>query len=97
MSDQTDAGVAGEPFDQTNGLVAGLDGDDGGAVDDDTDGLDSPSGLGDGRDGDGVAAAGGVLGAAFNGLANPDSAERGGLTESDTDEATTRYSEEGKP
>lgn len=87
MSDDSTATPTGEnePFDQTNGLAQGLEGDDRGTV-------------GDAPDDD--EETGGVLGATFRGLAEPLSGERDGdadgATPEDADEAVTPYSEEGR-
>ena len=101
MSDDRTTTPAGEnePFDQTNGLAQGLDGDDRGTIGDAPD---------DGEE------TGGVLGEAFRGLAEPFDGDRdrdgdgdtdrdgdrdrndSGPTPEDEDEAVTPYSEEGR-
>ncbi|MBF4572044.1 hypothetical protein ITJ64_05900 [Herbiconiux sp. VKM Ac-1786] len=95
MSDDLTPTAAGEnePFDQTNGLAQGLEGDDRGTIGEAPD---------DGEE------TGGVLGKAFRGLAEPFDGDRdrdpdadrdrdaGGPTPEDEDEAVTPYSEEGR-
>jgi hypothetical protein len=78
-----------EPFDQTNGVAPGLEGDDGATV--------------DGTDGDGTddEETGGMLGETFRGIADPlnpaaDERDTDGETPEDADEAVTPYSEEGR-
>ncbi|MCS5715976.1 hypothetical protein NVV95_15635 [Herbiconiux sp. CPCC 205716] len=84
MSDDTTTSGQNEPFDQTNGLAQGLEGDDRGTV-------------GDAPDDDET---GGVLGEAFRGIADPLAGERDGeadgATPEDGDDAVTPYSEEGR-
>jgi hypothetical protein len=101
MSDETTepASGLGEPFDQTNGLADGLDGDDGGTVGENGDAEQDGDGRDSGPDDD---APGGVLGAGFRGIADPlrdlddeRSDDADGRTPEDSDEAITPYSEEG--
>ena len=90
MSDDTTKDGLGEPFDQTNGLVEGLGGDDDGTLD----GGEAGDGSGD--------RPGGLLGENFRGIADPidpvADADRhpDGATPEDLDDAVTPYSEEGR-
>ncbi|MCU1585043.1 MAG: hypothetical protein JWM49_1599 [Microbacteriaceae bacterium] len=79
--DSTDAEPIGT-FDQTNGLVDGLDGDDGGALN--SAGTD---------EGTGDAAAGSL----FSDIVDPELADENAKEHGDGLPGETRYSEEGTP
>jgi hypothetical protein len=90
MSDETTTDPA-EPFDQTNGVVDGLEGDDDGTIGDTDTGSGGSGGGADDRPG-------GVLNENFRGVGEPldpiDDDAPDGSTAEDTDEAVTPYSEE---